>query len=391
MKLIHKLSLGCMGIVLLVAAVGVVNYRLLDDIDNDINHIVTSNIGADEIRRDVSKIGLAASHALRYSLVLMATTFSIALSIGVWTVKSTTRDIQRLQKNRNDLNNLAAENQKRVLALEKAKVEAEAANRAKSEVLASMSHDLRTPLNHIIGFTELVVDDKLGPLNELQKEYLNDALTSSRQLLSLISDILNISKIEAGKVPLKPSNVNIVSLMNSCLAMFKEKAMKHHIEVSSEMDTIPETIWADEIKLKQIFYNLLVNAFEFTPDGGRIHVKAWPSEETSESSNGESPKAKAGAHLSTSRNVLENSNHLTIAVSDTGVGIEAGDLDRVFDPFHRVRETDMDRQNGTGLRLALIQRLVQQQGGRIWATSEDGNLGATMVFTLPLHTEDTLN
>ncbi|MBW2153246.1 MAG: HAMP domain-containing protein, partial [Deltaproteobacteria bacterium] len=145
---------------------------------------------------------------------------------------------------------------------------AEAANRAKSEFLANMSHELRTPLNHIIGFTELVLDDHFGTLNPEQREYLSDVLNSSKHLLSLINDILDLSKVEAGKLELELSEVHLQTLLNSSLKMVKEKSLKHGIGLKTAIDGIPETVRIDERKMKQILYNLLSNAVKFTPDGG---------------------------------------------------------------------------------------------------------------------------
>jgi signal transduction histidine kinase len=154
-------------------------------------------------------------------------------------------------------------------ALIEAKEVAETANRAKSEFLANMSHEFRTPLNHIIGFTELVVDKKFGDLNEMQEEYLGDVLDSSKHLLLLINDILDLSKVEAGKLELDASAINPRTLIDNSLIMFKEKSFKHGIELSSDVDHVPETIIADARKMKQILYNLLSNAVKFTPDGVR--------------------------------------------------------------------------------------------------------------------------
>jgi signal transduction histidine kinase len=145
---------------------------------------------------------------------------------------------------------------------------ADKANNAKSEFLANMSHELRTPLNHIIGFTEIVLEKNFGELNEMQDEYLNDVHHSSRHLLSLINDILDLSKVEAGKIELEPSNCNLKMVLENSLVMIKEKAMKHRIRLTMDMDGVPETIKADERKLKQIIYNILSNAVKFTPDGG---------------------------------------------------------------------------------------------------------------------------
>ena len=133
-----------------------------------------------------------------------------------------------------------------------------------------MSHELRTPLNHIIGFTELIVDKTFGELSSTQEEYLKDVLTSSRHLLSLINDILDLSKIEAGRVELELGEVDLRALVESSVMMVKEKATKHGIILKVEMDRIPELVSVDERKLKQVMYNLLSNAVKFTPDGGEV-------------------------------------------------------------------------------------------------------------------------
>jgi signal transduction histidine kinase len=151
-----------------------------------------------------------------------------------------------------------------------AKEKAEHASRAKSDFLANMSHELRTPLNHIIGFTELVLDKAFGELNANQEEYLTDVHTSSKHLLSLINDILDLSKVEAGKLELKTSQAKIREILENSLVMIKEKALKHGIKIKTDLDGIPESLNADVRKLKQILYNLLSNAVKFAPDDGSI-------------------------------------------------------------------------------------------------------------------------
>jgi signal transduction histidine kinase len=155
-------------------------------------------------------------------------------------------------------------------SLKLAKEDAENANRAKSDFLANMSHELRTPLNHIIGFTELVIGEYFGDLNNQQKEYLKDVLGSSKHLLSLINDILDLSKVEAGKLVYEPSTVFLREILENSTVMIKEKAIKNNIRLSTDLDGIPDTITADERKLKQIIYNLLSNAVKFTPENGQI-------------------------------------------------------------------------------------------------------------------------
>ena len=249
-----------------------------------------------------------------------------------------------------------------------AKEEAVAANQAKSEFLANMSHELRTPLNHIIGFTELVVDENFGDLNEIQKEYLSNVLQSSSHLLSLINDILDLSKIEAGKSELDVSKVHIRPLLENSLVMIKEKAMKHRIELSTDLDGIPEIVIADERKLKQIVYNLLSNALKFTTDGGHIALYARMAE--SKEANG------AG----------QVSQHLQISVSDSGIGLEKGDLDRIFNPFEQADTSKRRKYQGTGLGLSLTKSLIELHDGKIWAESDGLGTGSKFTFTLPIQT-----
>jgi len=254
---------------------------------------------------------------------------------------------------------------------------AEAASRTKSEFLANMSHELRTPLNHIIGFTELIVDKNFGDLTDVQEEYLNDALQSSRHLLSLINDILDLSKIEAGKLELKPSNVNLEILLKNSLVMVKEKAMKHGIELSTNMEEVPETIAVDERKLKQIIYNLLSNAVKFTPDGGKIRLMSKKvTGDERQMMNLESPE--------TQKLKIETKDFIEISVTDTGIGLKPEDIDRIFGAFEQVENSASRKFQGTGLGLSLTRQLVELHGGRIWAESEGAGKGSIFRFVIPV-------
>ena len=251
-----------------------------------------------------------------------------------------------------------------------AKETAEAGNQAKSEFLANMSHELRTPLNHIIGFTELLVGKHFGELNDTQDEYLNDVLTSSRHLLSLINDILDLSKVEAGKLHLEPGNVNLKGLLEHSLTLFKEKAMKRGVQLTTDIDGIPETIRADDRKLKQIMYNLLSNAVKFIPDDGKVRLSA------NRFSSGESKTDEF--------QLRPNEDYVEISVMDSGIGIKEEDRERIFNPFEQIENSASKRFQGTGLGLSLTKSLVELHGGKIWVESDGEGEGSIFKFVIPL-------
>jgi len=232
-----------------------------------------------------------------------------------------------------------------------------------------MSHELRTPLNHIIGFTELILDKNFGELNEIQTEYLSDVHGSGAHLLSLINDILDLSKIEAGKLELQPSSFNLPKLLGNSLTMIKERALKHRIKLSNHLNGIPDTITADERMLKQIIYNLLSNAVKFTPDGGKVSLTAQTCR-------------LDDAKDSTVDNY--DSRNINISVKDTGIGLNSEDLNRIFSPFEQVESSRSRKFQGTGLGLSLTKNLVELQGGRIWVESEGEGKGSTFSFIIPV-------
>jgi GAF domain-containing protein len=235
----------------------------------------------------------------------------------------------------------------------------EAASRHKSEFLANMSHELRTPLNAIIGFSEVLAERMFGEVNEKQAEYLQDILASGRHLLSLINDILDLSKVEAGRLELELASFNLPVAVENALTLVRERATRHGISLAQAVDERVGDIVADERKVKQILLNLLSNAVKFTPAGGRIVVTATPLD-----------------------GVIE------ISVSDTGIGIAPEDQAAVFEEFRQVGTSDAQRPEGTGLGLTLAKKFVELHGGRIGVRSQVGQ-GSTFTFTLPVQPERT--
>jgi len=246
----------------------------------------------------------------------------------------------------------------RTRELEEAVNAARIANNAKSEFLANMSHELRTPLNAIIGFAQLLGETYFGPLTEKQSEFIENILVSSQHLLNLINDILDLSKVEAGKMELEISEVDIANLLENSLIMIKEKAMKHNIILEVNIDDVRGmTIRADDRKLKQIMFNLLSNAAKYTPDGGAITVSASPGD-----------------------------RELTISVTDTGMGISPEFQEKIFEEFYQLNNEHAGKSPGTGLGLSLVKRFVEMHDGRVWVESEGEGSGSTFGFTLPLRT-----
>jgi signal transduction histidine kinase len=232
----------------------------------------------------------------------------------------------------------------------------EAASRHKSEFLANMSHELRTPLNAILGFSEVLSERMFGDLNEKQHEYVRDIHASGQHLLSLINDILDLSKVEAGRMDLELADFDLPAAIENAVTLVRERAGRRGIALHPEVDARLGQIRGDERKLKQVLLNLLSNAIKFTPEGGRIDLRAGLVDGVAE-----------------------------VSVVDTGIGIAAEDHEAVFEEFRQVG-TAARKVEGTGLGLALSRKFIELHGGRIWVTSQVG-AGSTFTFTLPLQAD----
>ncbi|MBI2470848.1 MAG: ammonium transporter [Planctomycetes bacterium] len=238
--------------------------------------------------------------------------------------------------------------------LQKANIALEKANRLKSEFLATMSHELRTPLNSIIGFAEVLKDEVVGTLSTEQKEYLSDIHGSGQHLLNMINSILDLSKIEAGKLELHyeefPVKEAVNEVLNTIIGFSNKKGIRIHTHINDNVLSIT----VDKVKFKQIMFNLLSNAVKFTSENGKVAINAS----------------------------LMN-QHIQVAVSDTGIGIKSEDMDKIFEAFRQLDASYARRYEGTGLGLTLTKRLIELHGGKIWVISEYGK-GSTFTFTLPI-------
>jgi signal transduction histidine kinase len=249
---------------------------------------------------------------------------------------------------------LAIQNARLFSELEDKRRQLEEANQHKSEFLASVSHELRTPLNAIIGFSEVMLERLFGEVNEKQEEYLQDILSSGRHLLSLINDILDLAKIEAGRMELEAGDFDLPQAIDNTLVLIRERALRRGITVERTVDPALGEIRGDERKIKQVMLNLLSNAVKFTPEGGRIAVRAAAANGTAE-----------------------------VSVVDTGVGIAPEDQEAVFEEFRQVGTDYARKHEGTGLGLALARKFVELHGGKIWVTSQVGQ-GSTFTFSIPI-------
>jgi len=242
----------------------------------------------------------------------------------------------------------------RVRAEEARRKIAEEANRLKSEFLANMSHELRTPLNGIIGFADLMASGRVGPVSADHREYLGDILVSARHLLQLINDILDLAKVEAGRMEFHPEAVSLDELVAETCDSLRSVATLRNIRVEARVDPAVRIVRSDPARLRQVLYNFLSNAIKFSQDGGKVRVGAE----------------------------AVGPEQFKIAVEDTGIGIAPEDLGRLFQEFTQLDAGSSRRQQGTGLGLALTRRLVEAQGGRVEVSSQPGR-GSVFTVILP--------
>ena len=326
--------------------------ELVNKAESDIATLVEQNKQAFGSSRQVF-IAVAAGGAA----LALALGFAISLSI----IRPITQMNRRLGElasgdfsqrvevaNRDELGALAANLNGMSTELGRLYHALEAASRHKSEFLANMSHELRTPLNAIIGFSEVLLEQMFGSVNDKQRDYLDDILSSGRHLLVLINDVLDLSKVEAGMLELQLSTFSLPAVLQGGVTIVRERAVRHGITLSLDVSPDVSEVEADELKVKQVIFNLLANAVKFTPDGGRVYLRA-----------------------------RQMGNEVHVAVADTGIGIDPADLDRIFEEFQQAGQRE-----GSGLGLALAQRFVQLHGGTLTVESEVG-VGSTFTFTLP--------
>jgi two-component system cell cycle sensor histidine kinase PleC len=262
-----------------------------------------------------------------------------------------TETVQSLERSQTQAADLAAK-------YEAEKIRAEGANKAKSEFLANMSHELRTPLNAINGFSEIMVGEMFGPMGDKRyKEYAQDILSSGQHLLALINDILDMSKIEAGKMNLRFEPMQLSDVVEDCVRLMRNRADAGGLSLDFDLPALPE-IEADYRAIKQVILNLLSNALKFTPAGGQVRVGAEMRRDGAE-------------------------DRVRLTVRDTGIGISPEDLDRLARPFEQIENQHSKTQQGTGLGLALTKSLVELHHGVLELASEPG-VGTTASVTLPM-------
>jgi signal transduction histidine kinase len=330
---------------------------------------ILANRTSDEIERLIARNASSFASSRSLFIGVAAGAIVLALLLGFVLSWSLIGPIQRIDErlaaiasgdfsghvpveNRDELGALGANVNRMNEELRRLYTELESASRHKSEFLANMSHELRTPLNAIIGFSQVLREEMVGPVNPKQAEYLEDIISSGNHLLSLINDVLDLSKVEAGQVELDVHPFSLREALERGVVMVRERATEEGVRVGFTADPEVDVVDGDERRIRQVIFNLLSNAVKFTPTGGEIDVSATRV-------NGE----------------------VRVSVADTGPGIAFEDRERIFEEFQQT-ETGSEQHEGTGLGLALSKRFVELHGGRIWLESELGR-GSTFTFALP--------
>src|SRR5712691_10114711 len=350
-----------------------VRRRLTDAINADNDLFTVTNDLAE--RTSAQTLALIAANRSAYTssrdlfIGVGALSILLALGLGLVLAWSVIGPIQRMEArlaeiaagdfsrhldlpNHDELGSLGANVNRMNDELRRVYGELERASKHKSEFIANMSHELRTPLNAIIGFSQVLQQRLFGEINEKQEEYLDDILSSGNHLLSLINDVLDLSKVEAGQVELEVAPFSLRDALERGVVMVRERAIENGVQLSLELAPDVDGVRGDERRFRQIVFNVLSNAVKFTPEGGSVAVAT--------------ARVNGEVHVS---------------VTDTGPGIAPGDQERIFEEFQQT-DVGVEQRDGTGLGLALSKRLVELHGGRIWVESEPGH-GSRFVFTLP--------
>ena len=342
------------------------------DVDNDLGALTDHLATTTQAQTDavIAQNSSAYSSSRNLFLAVGSASVLLALLLGIVIARSLIAPLKRTEarlaeiaagdfsrhvevQNRDELGQLAVNLNRMNDELRRLYGELETASKHKSELLANMSHELRTPMNAIIGFSELLQQRLAGDLNEQQLGYVEDVLAAGRHLLALINDMLDLSKVEAGRMELELGDVSLREVFESGLTMHAERATVSRIALGMRLEPDEITVRGDERKLRQVVFNLLSNAVNFTPAGGRVDVTA-----------------------SIPNGVVE------VTVSDTGPGIAAEDQELIFEEFRQARDGG-GRHQGTGLGLPLSRKLIELHGGRLWVESVLGE-GSTFRFTLPV-------
>ena len=263
-------------------------------------------------------------------------------------------------------------------ALQNALVASEAASKAKSDFLANMSHELTTPLNSVIGFSQILQDGFYGELNDNQKEYVDNILQSGTRLLNIIRNMLNLVRAESGNSELKVNRFLLKDALKSSAAIFNDKSILHNLKLTVEIEPDADIeLETDSGKLSRILYNLIDNAVKFTPDGGSVRVSARLTRDEGRETKDEKSSVVQASEAS------DRPSSIEISVEDTGIGIKPEDIGKLFQPFAQLESPYTKQYSGAGIGLILTKKLVEQLGGRVWAESEFGK-GSKFTFVIPV-------